>query len=331
MKKHKIVTICGFVISIVLLYFALRGVQYREIYTTLKAADIRFLFLSIPCIFLCCTISAYRWSKITGNGTRFRDTFIALFSGLFINNVLPARIGEIARGYVLSKRTGLSFTYSVTTVLLDRFFDLVGLLIITFVTFLSIPLNVLPQQVKVVITLLIILLVSCIGLIFILSRKTFADKVAKKLHAVKKPFISRLAKPVLDIQENLSRINSPLNLIFYITLAVATWSSMCLTLYFTMLMLGVKLSFITVSFVCAGVNLGLIIPSSPGYVGVYQWLFRTLLAIFLISNEKALAISIVFQATWYIPYTVLGAIFFMKEHLKLQDIQKLEDTTEISE
>jgi len=331
MKKHKIVTICGFVISIVLLYFALRGVQYREIYTTLKAADIRFLFLSIPCIFLCCTISAYRWSKITGNGTRFRDTFIALFSGLFINNVLPARIGEIARGYVLSKRTGLSFTYSVTTVLLDRFFDLVGLLIITFVTFLSIPLNVLPQQVKVVITLLIILLVFCIGLIFILSRKTFADKVAKKLHSVKKPFISRLAKPVLDIQENLSRINSPLNLIFYITLAVATWSSMCLTLYFTMLMLGVKLSFITVSFVCAGVNLGLIIPSSPGYVGVYQWLFRTLLAIFLISNEKALAISIVFQATWYIPYTVLGAIFFMKEHLKLQDIQKLEDTTEISE
>jgi uncharacterized protein (TIRG00374 family) len=215
-------------------------------------------------------------------------------------------------------------------VLLDRFFALVGLLIITFITFITIPWNVLPQQDKLVIALLILLLILCIGLIFILSRKTLADKVAKRLHAVKKPFISKLAKPVLDIQENLSRINSPLNLIFYVALAVATWSSMCMTLYFTMLMLGVKLSFITVSFVCAGVNLGLIIPSSPGYVGVYQWLFRTLLAIFLVSNEKALAISIVFQATWYIPYTIVGALFFMKEHLKIQDIQKLEDNPDAS-
>jgi uncharacterized protein (TIRG00374 family) len=329
MKKHKIVTISGFVISIVLLYLALKGVDYRELYATLRGADIRFAFISIPSIFLCCTLSSYRWSKIAGNGTRFRDAFIALFSGLFINNVLPARIGEIARGYVLSKRTGLSFAYSVTTVLLDRFFDLVGLLIITFVTFIFIPWHVLPQQVKLVIGLLIALLIFCIGLIFILSRKSLANKVAEKLHKVKKPFISKLAKPVLDIQENLQRIGSPLNLVFYIALAVATWLSMATTLYFTMLMLGVKLSFITVSFVCAGVNLGLIVPSSPGYVGVYQWLFRTLLAIFSISNEKALAVSIVFQATWYIPYTILGAIFFMKEHLKIQDIQKLEDNTEV--
>ncbi len=327
MKKHQIITIAGFVISIVLLYFALRGVQYREIYNTLRGTDIRYIFISVPCIFLCCTFCSYRWSKIAGQGTRFRDAFIALFSGLFINNVLPARIGEIARGYVLSKRTGLSFTYSVTTVLLDRFFDLVGLLIITFITFIFIPWDLLPEQVKLVVLLLIALLLFCIGLIFILSRKSFANKVAKKLREVKKPFLSSLAKPLLDIQENLSRINSPLNLICYIALAVATWFSYSATLYLTMLMLDVKLSFMTVSFVCAGVNLGLIIPSSPGYVGVYQWLFRTLLTIFAISNEKALAVSILFQATWYIPYTIVGAVFFMKEHLKIKDIQNLEDNT----
>jgi glycosyltransferase 2 family protein len=329
MKKHKIITIIGFVVSIVLLYFALKGVKYREIYDTLRGADMRFAFMSIPCIFLCCVLSSYRWSKVTGNGARLRDTFIALFSGLFINNILPARIGEIARGYVLSKRTGLSLTYSVTTVLLDRFFDLIGLLIITFITLFFIPLYVLPQEVKWSIALLIVLLMFCIGLIVVLSRKNLADKVAEKLHKVKNPFISKLAKSVLDIQENLCRIGSPLNLIFYIAIAVAIWFSYGAALYFTMLMLGVKLPFITVSFVCAGVNLGLIVPSSPGYVGVYQWLFETLLGIFSISNEKAIAVSIVFQATWYFPYTILGAIFFMKEHLKIKDIQKLEDNKEI--
>ena len=328
MKKHKTITIFGFIISAVLLYFALKEVKYREIYETLRGADIRYFFLSVPCILLCCTLCSYRWSKITGNGSRFRDTFIALLSGLFVNNVLPARIGEVARGYVLAKRTGLSFTYALSTVLLDRFFDLVGLLIITFITLIFIPWQLLPQQVKLVIFLLVSLLAFCIILIIILSRKSLADKVAKKLHSVKRPFIAKLAKPVLDIQENLTRVGTPLNLIYFILIAVATWFLMSAALYFTMLMLGIKLPVITVCFIAAGVNLGLIIPSSPGYVGVYQWLFRTLLVIFAISNEKALAVSIAFQATWYIPYTVIGALFFMKEHLKIGDIQKLEEKEE---
>ena len=80
-----------------------------------------------------CTLCSYRWSKVVGNGVRFRDAFISVMIGLFINNVLPARIGEIARGYALARRRGISFTYSVTTVFVDRFFDLVGLLIITFI------------------------------------------------------------------------------------------------------------------------------------------------------------------------------------------------------
>ena len=101
-----------------------------------------------PVYFSACTLSSYRWSKMVGNGACFRDTFIALFSGLFINNVLPARIGEIARGYVLSKRTGLSFTYSVTTVFVDRFFDLIGLLIITFITLFFLPEAYPAQEVK---------------------------------------------------------------------------------------------------------------------------------------------------------------------------------------
>ena len=93
----------------------------------------RFVFLPLLCIFFCLVLCAYRWSKVVGDKVRFRDTFISVLIGLFINNVLPARIGEIARGYALSKRRGISFTYSVTTVFVDRFFDLVGLLIITFI------------------------------------------------------------------------------------------------------------------------------------------------------------------------------------------------------
>jgi len=220
MKKHKIVTIIGFLISLLFLYLSLRGIEFHQLFITLKNADMRFAFLPLLCIFLCLVLCSYRWSKVVGNGVRFRDTFISVLIGLFINNVLPARIGEIARGYVLSKRRGISFTYSVTTVFVDRFFDLVGLLIITFI---FLPEDNLPKPIVQAIYMLLGLFIVCATLLIILSREGIADRLAGRLARVNKPFIVRFSKRILEVQQNLRRISSPFNLIYFIAIAVTTW------------------------------------------------------------------------------------------------------------
>lgn len=322
MKKQRIITIIGFAISLFLLYFSLKGIEFHKLLDTLKNADMRFVFLPVLFIFLCVILCAYRWSKVVGGNVRFRDTFISVLIGLFINNVLPARIGEIARGYALSKRRGISFAYSVTTVFVDRFFDLVGLLIITFI---FLPKHNLPPSLSRAIYMLLGLLMVCTTLFIILSREGIAGKIANRLSRVNKPFIAGFSMRVLEIQQNLRRIGSPLNLIYFIAIAVVTWLSMSAALYFSMLTLGVKIEFIKVPFVCALLNMGLVIPSSPGYVGVYQFLLVYLLSIFDVPQHEAFAVSILFHASWYIPYNVLGAVFLTKEHLKIQDIKKLEE------
>jgi len=242
--------------------------------------------------------------------------------------VLPARIGEVARGYMLSKRTGISFTYALTTVLVDRFFDLVGLLIITLIALRFLPKHSLPYMIWFGIYMLLILLVACIILLIVLSREKFAFKISRLLTGINRPFISQLAKRVLEIQENLNRINSPANLVYFILIAVTMWLLMSTALYFTMLMLSIKIGFIVAVFICALINMSLIIPSSPGYVGYYQGAFCLLLPIFGITKDEALTTSLVFQATWYIPYTILGGMLSIKEHLKIKDIQKLEEKTD---
>lgn len=177
--------------------------------------------------------------------------------------------------------------------------------------------------------MLLVLLMVCIVLLIVLSRKKFASKISGILVRVNRPFVSRLAKRVLEIQKNLSRVNSPINLVYFILIAVTEWLLMSTALYFTTLMLGIKISFIVSAFICSLINMSLTIPSSPGYVGYYQGAFCLLLPIFGIMKDEALATSLVFQATWYIPYTLLGGILSIKEHLKIRDIQKLEDETEI--
>ena len=322
MRKQKIVTILGFFISITLLYLSLRGLSFKEILTTLDRADYRLVFIPLLFVAFAATGCAFRWSKVSGGKVRFRDTFTALMIGFFVNNVLPARIGEVARGYVLSKRTGLSLTYSLSTVLADRFFDLVGLLAITFLFF---PEQALPPSVSKGIYLLVALLIICIISMIVLSRKKFAGLIAAKLHTVKRPFFSKIAHRVLEIQENLNRINSPLNLLGFTLLSIANWLSMSVALYFTTRSIGVTVHAAYIPFVCALLNMGLTLPSSPGYIGVYQFLLTYLLMIFAVPKAEAFAVSILYHAMWYIPYNITGALFLIKEHLKFKDIQKLEE------
>jgi glycosyltransferase 2 family protein len=321
MKKHKILTIAGFIISIILLYLSLKDIKFREIIEILKKADLKIIFFPTVFIFISATLSAFKWSRITGNSVRLQDTFISLIIGLFVNNVLPARIGEIVKGYVLSKKTGISFTFGLSTVLIDRFFDLAGLLLIVFIFF---PKQSLPPMVSQSLFALVILLISCMVILIIVSREKFTGALVNILGKIKKPFLLRFTHRLIEIGENIRRINSPLIIIYYVAISFVQWLCMSTALYFAILTLNVSVKFVYIPFICALLNMGLTIPSSPGYVGVYQFLLVYILSIFNVPKQEGFAVSIMFHASWYIPYNILGFIFLLKEHLKIKDIQQLD-------
>jgi len=322
MKKKRIITVLGFFVSIIMLFFSLKDINAGAILETLKKADYRLVFVPLFFIAISITFSAFKWQKISGGDIKLSDTSISLLIGLFVNNVLPARIGELARGYVLSKRKGISFTYSLSTVLVDRVFDLAGLLIITFLFF---PKHSLPLNVSNAIYILIGLLTTCIILMIAFGRRGFANKISSYLGKIDKPLLLKFAKRIIEIQKNLQRVQSPLNIIMFIVIAFFQWLSMSTALYFVMLTVGVHINFAYVPFVCALLNMGLTIPSSPGYIGVYQFLLVYLLSIFNIPKHEGFTVSILFHASWYIPYNIIGFLLFLKEHLKIGELKKLEN------
>jgi hypothetical protein len=64
-------------------------------------------------------------------------------------------------------------------------------------------------------------------------------------------------------------------------------------------------------------NLGGLVPSSPGYVGTYQFLAILVLSNFAIKKEEALSFILVFHALWYVPQTLLGLIILIRKNLSL--------------
>ncbi len=322
MKKRTLITIFGLSLSIVLLYLALKGVHFHEIWATLQQTNPFLAFL--PLLFIGCAVSlsSYKWSRIAGARVPFRVTFPAMLIGMFVNNVLPARLGEVARAYMLSHKKNLSFTYSLASVALDRFFDLTGLLLLTLLFF---PRASLPHAVSEGIYIVIGVLLFCILMIILLSRESFANRLTARFTTIEKSLISRFAKPLLEVQENLRRINSPLSIVFLVLISACAWLSMSVALYCVIRALGIhSVGFRAIPFVCALLNFGISIPSSPGYVGIYQFLLVYLLSIFGVHKSEGFTISVLYHASWYIPYTVVGFLFSLREHLHVRDIRRLE-------
>jgi glycosyltransferase 2 family protein len=324
MKKHTLLTIFGFAISIVLLYFALKGVAFYEIWATLKKTNPALAFVPLCFIGAAICLSSYKWSIIAGADVKFKETFIAMLIGMFANNVLPARLGEVARGYVLSQKKGFSFTYAFASVALDRFFDLTGLLLLTLLFF---PRASLPHAISEAIYVIVGVLLFCVFLIILLSRESFANRLSARFAAIEKSFLSRFAKRLIEVQENLKRIGSPLTIIYLVLISACAWLSMSIALYFVIRALGItSVSFRAIPFVCALLNFGISIPSSPGYVGVYQFLLVYLLSIFGVPKYEGFTISVLYHASWYVPYTVVGFFFSLREHLRVRDIRRFEAT-----
>ena len=89
-------------------------------------------------------------------------------------------------------------------------------------------------------------------------------------------------------------------------LSLVAWAAWALAAWLVASSLGIELSAVEVGFVAAAVNLGVAIPSSPGFVGTYQWLGVATLGLFSVPGEAAFAFAVLLQAAWFVPVTLVG-------------------------
>ncbi|MEZ6056059.1 MAG: lysylphosphatidylglycerol synthase transmembrane domain-containing protein [Planctomycetaceae bacterium] len=127
--------ILGVGVSIVCLYVALRGVPMKDVGNAFRKADYRTLPLMwglLGCFYL---MKAFRWSLILRPMGQYvtRQTFAPIMIGFAFNNVLPAHLGEFVRVFVFSKNEKLRATSVLSTVVLERIFDVLAILVFFFV------------------------------------------------------------------------------------------------------------------------------------------------------------------------------------------------------
>lgn len=130
----------GFSLSVIAIYLAFRDEDLGRIYMAMTSVDWRFLVVSLPLLVLSLLIRAHRWRCFIKNDhSTLRARYNAVNIGFLATNILPLRVGELVRAIALARRMNRSRMEILATIVAERFFDVLGLVILFVLVLPRVP------------------------------------------------------------------------------------------------------------------------------------------------------------------------------------------------
>lgn len=319
MKKKFLI---GLLVSLIFLYLAFRKVDFPQLWDALKGANYWYILPNIVLGLLSMWMRAYRWKfmvnpiKKVGLGSLFSSVMI----GFMANNVLPARLGEFVRAYSLGTKEKISKSATFATIVIERIFDGFSIL---FILWLSLLLSPFPDWVKKASNLFLLMnLITLAFLVFIEVKREITLKFFNLIFRFLPASLSSKAGEILEkFIGGLKVFRNIPSLIWILAWSILIWVIVGISNYFIFLAFDLHptifASFILLGIVC----LGVLLPSSPGYVGTFHYACVASFVVLKLNENISGPFSIVLHASQYFPVTLLGLYYLKKEHLSLKTLE----------
>jgi uncharacterized protein (TIRG00374 family) len=294
--------VLGFPISLALLMLSLQHLDGAKLKASLGGANVGALMLAVSVMAIVYVIQADRWrviSVVPGVSlVRFAGWVVGAVA---VNNVVPGRAGDILRSEWLARGAGKPRASAVSSVVVDRGFDVVTLVAMLGLTYPFVPhprwLNdfwIVGGSLGVVVSIVFIAAMFYAGRGRASAARGMRARLADVAHGVGSVLRGRL---VLRIA-----VRSAL-----------AWTAWAFSAWLVASSLGIALTPLEVLFVTAVLNLGVAIPSSPGFIGTYQWLGVSALGNLGVGHADAFAFSVLMHAAWYLPTTLAGVVLALRK------------------
>jgi len=307
MKKKLIL---GGIIGAVLLWLSLRHVEYADVAAQLYG--MKYVY-AIPALFLLLIMQylrSFRWGLLIKPVQRIDQ--LRLFSitsvGFFCIMAVPARIGELVRPYLLARRTPVSMSFALASVIVERLFDVASVLILLIVVsrFMELP----PWMIKTGTLFFSAILFLVSGLLLLAFRKEWFTRIVSTVTGhLSEKYASRVARWAHQFVEGLTVIADPVLFMTIAVLSILIWAIGGGAVYFLFFAAGFDLSVIAAVAVMVIVIAGISIPTAPGFVGNWHFFCVMALSLFGVSKTEAMSFAVVHHFLSISVTVILGIIF----------------------
>lgn len=326
----KLLIVFGILVAAFFLYLFVQKIEWVKVVAAIRQANYWWLLPNIVMIFASMALRAWRWGVMVNPLKRcsFRGLYAATMIGFMASNILPARLGELARPLSLGKIEDVSRSAAMATTLVERVFDLLTLLALftVIILFKEFPASVaedLQHLEAAGWAFLAVTLVAVFVLTMLKLRTDFTLRILNKPLKIFPPRIQEVGSDILaKFASGLQVLSDPKSVAIISAQSALLWVIMALSNYFIFLAFDMSYLPIDASFVVlAVVSVGIMLPNAPGFIGPYQYLTVLSLSLYNVPADNAAACSIVMWATQYFTITLAGLYHLKKEHLSLREVE----------
>jgi uncharacterized protein (TIRG00374 family) len=308
-RARPLLLVAGFVVTVAGIVFAVRGVELDDAADALANSELWWLVPSFAVFSVGVWLRGLRWWALFHAEERppLREVTRALLVGYFFNNILPMRAGEAARVISLHARTRTPRAETLGTVVSERVFDLLALLAILFAAYPWLPEL---SWVRAAAIFALVVVVSVAALVFVLVRWD-----ARAIHWLLSPlrrvrrdgFAERVEHAAMNATRGLVAIREPRIALEAMVLTVASWVVLSTSYWILMHAFSLDLPFVAGLLVTVTINMGLVLPSSPAALGVFEAATVIALRAFDVPQAQALSYAVVLHLLNLVPFLVVGA------------------------
>ena len=324
-------TALGIVLSAGLLVWTLRGESPSEIWAVISTSNLALLIVAALVATAVFPLRAIRWRVILEPvspdvpiGPLWRATAV----GMMVNNIYPARLGEIARAYALTRETNrVSLTSAVASLAVDRVFDALTLMLLLVTAMLApdfptgITVGGQPVQRGAA-----LFAVGALGLFFVLYVIVAFPQQLVRLYAA---VVGRMAPRLVNrgsaiihaFSEGLGVLRSPRRFAAVFFWALVHWLVNALAFWIGFRAVGIDVPFSAANFLQGIIAIGVALPSSPGFFGVFEAAAKVGLEVYGVPGGRAVSWAIGYHILSFIPITLIGLYYFARLGLHFSDFK----------
>jgi len=338
----------GIAISVIFLWIALGSLKLSDVWSALKSANYWWLIPGVAVYFVAVWARAWRWHYLLRpiKSISTGDMFPVVAIGYMGNNIYPARAGEVLRAYVLRRRSGVPVSASLATIVVERIFD--GVVMLMFIFFNLGALAHLTggsglagsiQSVAVWGTVAFVgaLVVFLLAAMFPHQSLGLYYRFGEPLLPIR--FRSKVTGMLVSFWTGLESLRSPTSIFMVFLTSVVIWLLETGKYWFVMHAFdfsGYTGGFFGLMLMNGIVNLATTIPSAPGYVGTFDTPGIAVLAAYGLKPSIAAGYTLTLHAALWLPITLLGAYYMAREGLswdkvqaEYQEIKQEESSSEV--
>lgn len=311
-RRSRLVNVVIFVMAALLLVLAFRGANWGEMLSTIQQGQPAFLLLVFIVITGSYLLRALRWYTLLSVNRSFSPLTAAwgTAAGYLGNLVLPARAGEVIRSVLIARKTGIPVSYVFATALTERVMDVLALVLFGSLALASA--GAVPDWLISAAQAMSIAGLAGIAVFFSLPR--LEKWIVAILHRlpVSDGLKTTLTNLLREFLTGLQAIQSVRRGLTFAGLTVIIWSVDILAGLLVMQAFNMTLTPARMMILLAALGLASAAPSTPGYVGIYQFVAVTVLVPFGLTQNQALIFIIAFQGVTYLVVLLWGGLGFWR-------------------